>query len=81
MTRRASESPLEHAGRICRDRGIAVAPMADMFLKASFADAFTRDDLASAAAAREGFMTSYRAKVPWPRRLLAVVNPMGARRP
>ncbi len=79
MMRRASESPLEHAGRICRDRGITLAPLADMFLKASFADTFTRDDLVSAGAAREGFMASYRAKVAWPRRVLAVANPLGLR--
>jgi hypothetical protein len=76
MTRRASESPLEHASRVCREQGISVAPLADMFLKASFAGIFSRDDLASAHAAREGFIASYRAKVAWPRRLLAVVNPM-----
>jgi transglutaminase-like putative cysteine protease len=81
MMRRASESPLEHAARICRDRGISLAPLADMFLKASFADTFTRDDLASARAARGELVTSYRAKVAWPRRLLAIVSPMGAGRP
>ncbi|MGD0724963.1 MAG: transglutaminase domain-containing protein [Spirochaetia bacterium] len=83
MMRRASESPLEHAARVCRDRGIALAPLADMFLKASFGDTFGRDDQASARAAHEGFAASYRAKIAWPRRLLGIVNPLGtlARRP
>ncbi len=81
MMRRASESPLEHAARVRRDRGVSVAPLADLFLKASFADTFTRDDLASARAARGTFTASYRAKVAWPRRLLAIVNPLRAGRP
>jgi hypothetical protein len=81
MMRRASESPLEHAARVCRDRGIALAPLADIFLKASFSDTFDDHDLASARAAREGLIGSYRAKIAWPRRLLGIVNPLGARRP
>ncbi|HYW84509.1 MAG TPA: transglutaminase-like domain-containing protein, partial [Spirochaetia bacterium] len=81
LMRRASESPLEHAARVCHDRGISVAPLADMFLKASFADTFTGDDLAFARGAREGFLASYRAKAAWPRRLLAVVNPARPGRP
>ena len=79
MMRRASESPLEHAERICRDRGISLAPLADMFLKASFADTFTPDDLVSARTAREKLRASYRAKIAWPRRLLGIVNPTGSR--
>lgn len=83
MMRRASQSPLEHAARVCRDQGITLAPLADMFLKASFGDTFDNDDEASARAAREEFVASCRAKISWPRRLLGIVNPMGtlARRP
>jgi hypothetical protein len=83
LMRRASESPLEHAARVSRDGGIALAPLADMFLKASFGDTFDGNDRSSAREAREGFVASYRARIPWPRRLLGIVNPLGslARRP
>jgi hypothetical protein len=78
LMRRASESPLEHAARVCRDRGVDLVPLADMFLKASFGNTFDDHDQLSAGKAHDGFITSYRARIPWPRRLLGIVNPLGS---
>jgi transglutaminase-like putative cysteine protease len=76
MARRTVESPLEHAARVCALRGIALAPFSDVYLKASFGDRFDAGDTAAAREARRGFARSFRARVPWPRRLLGVVNPV-----
>jgi protein-glutamine gamma-glutamyltransferase len=76
LARRAAESPLEHAARVCAAREIALAPLSDLYLKASFGDCFDAGDVAAARAARRGFARSFRAKVPWPRRIVGVVNPV-----
>jgi protein-glutamine gamma-glutamyltransferase len=77
LARRASESPLEHAVRVCRAEGVGLAPFVDIYLKASFGDSFNGEDLGAAREARKEFVASFRARVPLPRRLLGIVNPPG----
>jgi transglutaminase-like putative cysteine protease len=76
LARRAAESPLEHAARICAARGIALAPFSELYLKASFGDCFDARDMTAAWNARRGFARSFRVRVPWPRRVLGTVNPV-----
>jgi hypothetical protein len=78
IARRPTESPLEHAARICAEKGIALAPFADLYLKASFGESFDAGDEAAARAARRELVRSYRRNVSWPRRVIGVVNPIGA---
>jgi hypothetical protein len=83
LGRRAGESPREHAARVGREAGVDMGPLAEAFLKAAFAEHFTDEDARAAAGARAGFLSSFRARLPWPRRILGIVNPIGAlaRRP
>ncbi|MGA2975844.1 MAG: transglutaminase-like domain-containing protein [Spirochaetia bacterium] len=76
--RRPSESPLEHAARMGRESGIVLTPLAEIFLKASFGERFNAADQAEARRARGEFLLTFRARVSAPRRLLGVVNPLGA---
>ena len=76
LARRAAESPLEHAARVCAARGIVLAPFSGLYLKASFGDCFDARDVVAAWEARRGFARSFRAKVPWPRRVVGVVSPV-----
>lgn len=77
LSRRTAESPLEHATRICAARGIALAPFAHLYLKASFGDCYDAGDEAAAREARRQLVRSCRKSVPWPRRVIGVVNPVG----
>ncbi len=81
--RRRAESPLEHAARLTAETGVALAPVVESYLKASFGEQFDAADLAAAQEARRAFLVSFRTRVSWPRRLLGALNPMGAalRRP
>jgi hypothetical protein len=78
LGRRTSESPREHAARVGRESGVSMGPLVEAFLKAAFAGAFTDEDARTAAEARAGFLSSFRKRLPWPRRLLGAVNPIGA---
>jgi transglutaminase-like putative cysteine protease len=79
LAQRTAESPLEHAARICAARGVALAPLAHLYLKASFGDCFDAGDAAAAKTARGDFITSFRAGVPWLRRIVGIVNPVTRR--
>ena len=83
LARRPSESPLEHAARIFRDRGVSFAPAVDVYLKAAFGESFDTGDQAAAREAAAAFLASYRKRIPLPRRLAGIVNPFVsfARRP
>lgn len=83
LGRRPAESHLEHALRLERERGIGLSPLADVYLKALFGEAFGAADLREARAARLGYLASLRARVSWPLRALGLLNPIGSsgRRP
>ncbi len=83
QSRRASESALEHAARLARETEIALAPVVDVYLRAAFGECFERRDLDAARPALEKFASTFRRSVAWPRRILGVMNPLGAlhRRP
>jgi transglutaminase-like putative cysteine protease len=78
LARRSSESPLEHAARVHRDRGVVLAPFTESFLKAAFSSTFDQDDLAEARTADAAVRASLRGAVPWPRRAVGVLVPRGA---
>ena len=78
LPRRPGESLLEHARRVQLDKGVPLAVATDQMMKASFAAAFGKaDELAARAASRE-FRAGFRACMPFPRRLLGLVNPVGS---
>jgi len=76
--RGAGESPLEHGERILADRKIELVPVVQSYLKASFADRFDSGDLKEARARLEAFAVSWRSRMPVPRRVLGILNPLGA---
>jgi len=78
--RRPGESALEHAARLQRERGIALTPVVDLYLKACFGERFDQGDLDAVRAALRGFAGSFRAGVGWPLRMLGMVSPLGAAR-
>ena len=78
--RRPGESAAEHASRVDRESRIALTPVADLYLKASFAEHFDGEDTASLRPALNGFSRALRRQVAWPRRVLGVVSPRGAAR-
>jgi transglutaminase-like putative cysteine protease len=77
LGRLPAESYLEHARRIGMSRGIRLEPLAQVFLRAVFAEGFAAADRAEARAARAGFTSSFRAAVPLPLRALGLLNPAG----
>jgi transglutaminase-like putative cysteine protease len=77
-SRRAAESPLEHAARLARESNIALTPVVDFYLKAAFGESFEKEDLDAARPAIEEFASSFRKNVAWPLRILGLVNPLGA---
>jgi transglutaminase-like putative cysteine protease len=76
--RRPGESPLEHAQRIRADRKIELVPVVESYLKASFADRFDSNDAREARARLKAFMVSWQDRMPAARRILGMVNPIGA---
>jgi hypothetical protein len=80
--RRAGESVLEHAARLERESGLSITPVADLYLKARFAERFDAGDLADMGSALRAFSGSFRSAVRLPWRILGMVSPLGAvRRP
>ncbi len=78
MARHPSESLLEHAERLQTDAGVALPPLTESLLKASFAPGFGDEDSRRSRTARRAMRSSVRARVRWPRRLLGIVSPVGA---
>jgi len=76
--RRASESPLEHAARLARENGIALAPVVELYLKAAFGEHFEWNDLDAARPSLDRFGATFRDHVAWPLRILGFLNPLGA---
>ena len=76
--RRHGESALEHARRLGRDSGICLVPVADLYLKASFAPQFDAHDLDEGQAALARFADSFRTGVRLPWRILGAMSPRGA---
>ena len=76
--RKPVESPLEHAERVRATHTIDLAPVVQSYLKASFADQFDAADLAAARARLSAFDVQWRKSVPAARRILGIVNPVGA---
>ncbi len=76
--RRAAESALEHATRLGRESGIALAPVVDLYLKAAFGQRFNEQDLRAERTAVNGFARSFKTGVSWPLRILGAVSPRGA---
>jgi Transglutaminase-like superfamily len=77
LAKKAGESPLEHAQRVSLSRGIALVAFTHLYLKASFGDCFDAADRSAVRTARRDLLRSYRQNVPWPRRVIGVVNPLG----
>jgi transglutaminase-like putative cysteine protease len=78
--RRSSESPLEHADRIFRERNVTVTPLVQSYLRAAFADRFDPADSAEGRAAYAAFLYSFRNGIAWPRRALGALSPRMVRR-
>ncbi len=77
-SRRNSESALEHATRLARERQIALTPVVDLYLKAAFGESFGRADLDAARPALAEFAATFRGNIAWPVRILGMMNPRGA---
>ncbi len=79
--RRPAESALEHASRVGRESRISLTPVADLYLKACFAERFDATDLKDFEPALRGFSRTFRANVRLPRRVLGALAPTrGGRR-
>jgi transglutaminase-like putative cysteine protease len=76
--RRPGESPLEHAQRVRADRKIELEPVVESYLKASFAERFDSGDAREARARQKAFTVSWRSRMPVARRILGILNPIGA---
>jgi transglutaminase-like putative cysteine protease len=76
--RRSGESALEHAARLARDTGIALTPVVDLYLKASFAQTFSSQDFDAERHVQEGFTLSFRRGVGLPWRILGAISLRGA---
>jgi transglutaminase-like putative cysteine protease len=78
LGRRPWESPLEHAQRIQADIGIELVDVAQSYLKAAFGERFDNSDAEEARARLKAFTASWRGKLPAARRILGILNPLGA---
>jgi transglutaminase-like putative cysteine protease len=78
LGRAPGESATEHAGRLCRARGIAFAPPTESYLKAVFAESFTGEDEQAMRKGVAAFLASYRERLPLALRAAGVIGPLGA---
>lgn len=78
--RRPTESILEYAERMRKERGIALEALAEGFLKSAFAEGFGDSDLALVRAAQAVFLRSYRSRAHPLLRFLGLLNPIHAAR-
>jgi protein-glutamine gamma-glutamyltransferase len=80
LSRRAAETPLDFAERLRRERGIELAPVTQLYLKAVFGEGFDGKDEACLRSARRDLLRSYRGAVSPVVRALAILSPLAGRR-
>ena len=78
LGRGPAESALEHAARLCRERGLAFAAPTEEYLKAAFGEAFDGEDEKAMRRATSAFNASCRKGLSPALRLAGILSPLGA---
>jgi transglutaminase-like putative cysteine protease len=77
LPRRPRESLWEYGERLEREHGLRMLPWCAAYLEAAFGERFGPPQAAAAGEAYRRFLGSFRDRLPWWRRTLGVLNPLG----